>query len=87
MENWDEDFGQPRDVWEAQAERIRQFENWQAWQRVHQSQDDAHNSLINSYTLQRQANWELCAGFHGRFELLTVDDIKFLWDCGIDPLS
>ena len=62
MPKWDEDFGQRRDdsepdVWEAQAERIRQFEMWQ------------HGTQL------------------GRFELLTVDDIKFLWTCGINPLS
>ena len=75
------------DVWEAQAERIRQFENWQAWQRIHQFQDDAHKSLTNPHTLLHRASWELCVVFHGRFELLTVDDIKFLVACGIDPLS
>ena len=52
------------DVWEAQAERIRQFELWQL----------GYNPAPP-------------AGLHGRFELLTVDDIKFLWACGIDPLS
>ena len=52
-----------RDVWEAQAECIRQFEMWQA----------------------------RCSSrppvYNGRFELLTVDDSKFLIACGIDPLS
>ena len=55
-----------RDVWEAQAERIRHFEAWQKGTTYDPS---------------------LCLYFLGRFELLTVDDIKFLWDCGIDPLS
>ena len=26
-------------------------------------------------------------GYHGRFSLLSVEDIKFLIACGVDPLS
>ena len=68
MAKWDEDFGQRQDdsepdVWEAQAERIRRFEAWQA-------QCSSRPSV-----------------YHGRVELLTVDDIKFLIACGIDPLA
>ena len=78
-----------RDVWEAQAERIRQFEAWQ--QGAETGAEWAARILgKDKFTFkfyETRVLGGLPAGFHGRFELLTVDDIKFLWACGIDPLS
>lgn len=30
---------------------------------------------------------ELPVGYHGRFDMLSVDDVKFLIACGIDPIE
>jgi hypothetical protein len=64
--------------------RIHDFEVWQARREQDEAREFNLRQMGNSY-----ANWDsaLCKGFHGRWELLTVEDIKFLIAVGIDPMS
>jgi hypothetical protein len=73
-------------------QRIDEFERWQA----RREQDEAREfnaryveRLQKGTSLQRWG-WNsksLPEGFHDRWELLTVEDIKFLIAVGIDPIS
>ena len=53
--------------------------------------EDVHNSgyegLFNSDTPFSFAPEALPTGFHGQYDLLTVEDVKFLLSCGIDPIE
>lgn len=57
------------------------------YERVVAERNRVRNLDIEAFAAwQKQSpNW-LPEGYHGRTDLLTVDDVKFMIACGIDPL-
>ena len=58
--------------------------------------EDAHNSGYEGFFDPETVNLEppfsfafgtLPTGFHGQYDSLTVEDVKFLLSCGIDPIE